>query len=352
MLRNAPGFSIENIASNEENDRKCGVILEHLRFNQIVQSLNFNYTPYFGSVESCKALGEVVGRSTTLRNLSLHGSGMDGDGLEYIIEGLLSNPNSTLQRLEVGSNINLRKKGAELVEKLLLRNLPNLISLGIWGSGFTSEETAPVARALAKNTTLIELSCGVGYGITHPETEGPLSWIMKAFTPIDCLTPEQASYQDDTYNQTVRALRMNFEYEKGVLENLVQMLAHNSSLEVLALRFFHLNRDQWGEVWKAMKYNSKLEEMDLYRCGQGLGDAFDDMMDFLQANRTLKRIHLGETSLVEAGQAALVKQQLERNARLSDYLSTLNRSLKFVPPRIGRLFLCGYPRAGIYILVF
>jgi hypothetical protein len=130
------------------------------------------------------------------------------------------------------------------------------------------------------------------------------------------------------------------------MENLEQMLLGNESLKVLGLRFFQLSHTEWKMVWDALKPNKTLEAMDLYRCGQGLGEAFDDLMELLQANRTLKGIHLNETPLEVTGQSALVEQQLKRNARLADYFSTINDRLKFEPPKIGRLFLCGYPRAG------
>ncbi|CAM6098264.1 unnamed protein product [Calypogeia fissa] len=164
----------------------------------------------------------------------MYGVGMDGDGLSYIIRGVLENPNSALFRLQIGSNIKLGKTGAELVEELLLRNIPTLTNLDIPGPGWTPEETAPVARALAKNTTLRQLACGVGYGITHPDREGPLSCFLTAqVTPVEELTSEQAAYQDDTYNQTLEVLIINYEYEKGLAENLIQ--SHPNPLLILVV---------------------------------------------------------------------------------------------------------------------
>ncbi|CAM6087213.1 unnamed protein product [Calypogeia fissa] len=346
QTQNGEVLEISNLEPNEENDALCKVFLQQLRSNHVVRVLKLIFSPFFGSAESCQALGEFVKSSKTLESLRMFSVGMDGDGLSYIIRGLLENPNSALSGLDIGCNIKLGKTGAEVVEELLLRNIPTLTSLDICAPRWTSEETAPVARALAKNTTLRQLACGGEGGITHPDREGPLSCFLRALTPVENLTSEQAAYQDGTHNQTLQVLHIDNVFEKGVAENLIQMLTHNKCLKILRLWNFHFNREQWGEVWKALKHNHVMVGIYLPLCESGLGESFGDLMELLQANRTLKKIDLVGTPLEESGQSALVKEQLERNARLADYLGTLRNKLKFVPPKIGRLFLCGYPRAG------
>lgn len=347
LIRTAKILQYSNRERNEQNDADCKLLLEHLRFNEVVTVLDLNYSTYFGSSESCQVLGEFVKSSRTLTDLSMYEAGMYSGGLSYIIRGLLESQSTALRRLEIGCNY-VGKRGGELVEELLLRNIPTFVTLGICGTKWTREEIAPVARALAKNTTLRYLNCGGGYNYTSLDHEGPMSMIFRALTAVEVLTREQESYQDNRYNQTIETLRIIYTYEKGIAEDLVQMLAHNKCLTYLGLRYFHFNREQWGEVWRALKDHPRVQVMELYHStwGAGLGDAFNDLMELLQANRTIEYIELGETSLDAGGYTPLVKQQLEKNRRLAEYLGTLKSKLRFVPPRIGRLFLCGYPQAG------
>lgn len=320
QARDVEGFQIRNLATDDENDRFCRGFLEDLRFNQLVRIAHLDSSPYFGSVEGCRMLGDVVRSNTTLQELSLSGVGMNGDGLEYIILGLMSNRNSALVKLDISRN-GLGEKGAKLVEELLLANIPTLERLGIFETEFTQESTAPLARALAKNTTLHELACGGGF-VT--DRDGPLSSILRALTPV-----EQASNQEGKYNETLQSLTMFYEFDTGLAGNLVRMLSRNSSLQSVTLCNFELNSEEWGEVWSAAK-NNKRVQVGLYNCGNGLGDAFGDFVDVRMANWPTRDICMGKTQSETAGQSVPVKLQLDPNAGPAEF--QLGKSLTYIHP--------------------
>lgn len=345
IIRNRRTLDLSNWEVNETNEKIFRLVLENLKFNQVLRELDLSYNTYAGSVESCKLLGEFLGVSTTLTKLYMNGVGMHGNGLEYIIKGLVSNSESVLSRLEIGSNYNVGDQGALALEALLSDNNPTFQALNMSGLGFTPQQMAPVARALAKNTTLRQLAVGEHADFVSMYEEGPLCSIFRALTPVSQLDEEQRLDQGGRYNESVHDLSISYEYEKGVVDDLVQMLSHNHSLRKLGLRFFELHPEEWGQVWTALQ-DKHVKDLHLYCCGQGLDDGFDFLLEFLQKNKAIRSIELKKTALEATGKSLQVDQILRRKAARKQYLDILENNLRFVPPKIGRLFLCGYPGAG------
>ncbi|BFI21629.1 hypothetical protein MPTK1_8g04750 [Marchantia polymorpha subsp. ruderalis] len=116
------------------------------------------------------------------------------------------------------------------------------------------------------------------------------------------------------------------------------------------LKLFFKKKDTLKGVWKyllvCLRNNTSLTQLDL--SDSELDDeAFRDLMGLLQKNLTLRAIEVSGTSWQTDGKAALIQQALEQNRKRAEYMAVFREArLAFGDAKVGRLFLCGSPRAG------
>ncbi|KAL3691770.1 hypothetical protein R1sor_005421 [Riccia sorocarpa] len=103
----------------------------------------------------------------------------------------------------------------------------------------------------------------------------------------------------------------------------------------------------WKGLFESLRNNTSVIQLKFIRCWELGDEAFKELMDLLQVNLTLQDIDLQQTTWMNNGKAALVKEALERNSMQASYFLVMREAkFSFERAKAGRIFLCGSPFAG------
>ncbi|OAE20545.1 hypothetical protein AXG93_3873s1020 [Marchantia polymorpha subsp. ruderalis] len=134
-------------------------------------------------------------------------------------------------------------------------------------------------------------------------------------------------------------------------ESILPMNGKTGETSVLKRLVLHVqSKGLWKGVWKdllwCLRGNTSLTHLDL--SVKTLDEeAFRDLMGLLQVNLSLHEINVSGTSWARDGKAAQIEEALKQNQKRALYMAVFREAkLTFGDAKAGRLFLCGFPRAG------
>lgn len=391
-------LSLLDISRESEVEAVC----RGLGANPVLVDLRLSYNTGFGSEQGCRHLARVLLASCSLQVLLLNGVDMTSGGLSHITHALLANPQSSLHYLDISCNRNLGDAGAKCIAELLATGgaqvtAGGLRTLMMYDIGMGWAGAQQLAKGLVRNTTLKELfvgdegSCPRGDQAAVQQLSGhtgALTTLLRALTNPVADDPRLAHVlpSENAQNTSITTLDLVLADEKGLGATVARMLRTNCSLRSLSLRHSRFSRTEWRNIFKSLHRNTSLEYLDLQNC-KGLDNyLFTELMELLEVNSALKTVNLNctawsskgkwiiellqENTLMDIlhvdalqqedvggggpddagwktdGREAAEKEALRRNAQQAAYLAVLRERLRFVPPKTGRLFICGSPLAG------
>jgi len=282
-----------------------------------------------------------------LKSFGMGGLRLDGEGMEQLMKPF-QGPPSVLEELRfysLTSDAQLEHLSGMLASSTSLKTLlvfyNSVVGQEVYTRGYSN-----IAAALCSNQSLEVLSCEIS-------SSRELKMLL------DPLIPKNNNVQNNT---TLIELEL---YEsiggKDGIETLAHMLCTNTSLLKLALiNVKDLSKSHDGDdtqevenvlaILEALKTNKSLKRIDFGGCKAVRGyKVLGAMMDLLLVNHYIEDIDLTRTGLRESGDADYVLSALSKKNKMK--LWDTIQSMAIVNPTSGRVFLCGQPFAGMYILM-
>lgn len=311
------------------NESEAIALCVNLSSNSNIQELHLRSKTVFGTLQGCTVLAEALKNNSALHHLSLRSCGIEsGDALRRLLDGLQAN--CTLRTLDLSDN-SLLDKGIASVAEFLSTNV-TLHRLNLHWTESGSKGADHMASALDRNTSLKKLH----FGGNRIGRDG----MRRLLEPLSGRVWEE----DRPKNTTLNHLDLHGAWPLEVsVEALAGMIRTNKNLSTLGLADLVLLREEWQQIFGALKENVTLEELDLSDCSGSFGDGavYEALLDLLQFSATgLRQIELGG-SVLQSRQGE-VDDELRVN---SEYRGQL-RGQERVQTTSGRLVLCGYPFAG------
>jgi Ran GTPase-activating protein (RanGAP) involved in mRNA processing and transport len=147
-----------NLSSNDLRPGTLIDIASILRENHSITSLDLGCNPEAITSQSVSVFLQALASNCTLRTLSLTDCRLQDVGCIAILSEALMQ-NRTLSSLNLAGN-RLTAADIKLLSPILLHQNPTLTSLNLSRNYFESSGFAPLAEALATNTSLTELTLG------------------------------------------------------------------------------------------------------------------------------------------------------------------------------------------------